>query len=77
MQHDDMQKKVQNVRLESFWDFWKVQNKAIPTVPTEGQTEKWHSNPASRQKICQNGHNAVREAYGILGGKWEMGQESE
>jgi hypothetical protein len=27
--------------------------------------------------MCQNGHNAVRKAFGNLGGKWEMGQESE
>jgi hypothetical protein len=34
-----------------------------------------HSNPVSRQQMCQN--NAVRKAYRNLGGKWEMGQESE
>jgi hypothetical protein len=35
-----------------------------------------HSNSVSRQKMCQNGHNAFRKAYGNLRGKWEMGQES-
>jgi hypothetical protein len=24
-----------------FWALWKVQNKAIPTVPPEGKTEEW------------------------------------
>jgi hypothetical protein len=30
----------------------------------------------SRQKICQNGHNTVRKAYGNLGVKGETGQEN-
>jgi hypothetical protein len=56
----------------------EVQNEAIPTVPPEGQTEEWKAlKPLSRQQMCQNGHNAVRKAYGSLGGKWEMGQERE
>jgi hypothetical protein len=33
------------------------------------------SNPVSRQQMCQKAHNAVRKAYGNLGGKWETGQE--
>jgi hypothetical protein len=36
-----------------------------------------HSNSVLSQKMCRKGHNAVRKAYGNLGGKWEMGQESE
>jgi hypothetical protein len=34
-------KSKKNVRLECFWALWKVQNKAIPTVPPDGQTDKW------------------------------------
>jgi hypothetical protein len=36
-----MQQKVKNFRLECFWALWKVQNKASPTVPPEGQTKEW------------------------------------
>jgi hypothetical protein len=36
-----MHQKVKIVRLECFWALWKVQNEAIPTIPRQGQTEKW------------------------------------
>jgi hypothetical protein len=48
---------------------WKVQNNAFPQVPPEGQTAKWKAlKPRVRQQMCQSGHNAVRKAYGNLGG---------
>jgi hypothetical protein len=42
--------------------------------------DKWKGlKTVSRQQMCQSalGRNAVRIAYGNLGGKWEMGQERE
>jgi hypothetical protein len=72
-----MQTKSRNLELECFWALWKVQSEAISTIPPEGQTEEWKAlKPVSRQQMCQNGHKAVGKAYGNLGGKWEMGQES-
>jgi hypothetical protein len=69
MQHDDMQKKVQNVRLESFWAFWKVQNKAIPTVPPEGQTEKWK---ALKPRV--KAENMPKWAQRSQGSIWDSGR---
>jgi hypothetical protein len=36
-----MQPNKQKLRLKCFQALWYVKNKAIPTVPPEGQTEKW------------------------------------
>jgi hypothetical protein len=36
-----MHHKVKHVRLECFWASWKVHNKAVPTILSEGQMEEW------------------------------------
>jgi hypothetical protein len=70
-------KKFKKVRFEHLKALWKIQNEAIPTVLPGKRTSGRHSSSVSRQKMCQNGHNAVRKRYGNMVVKLEMGQESE
>jgi hypothetical protein len=48
-----------------------------PYLQKGKRTSGRRSNHVSRQQMCQNGHNADMQAHGNLGGKCEMGQESE
>jgi hypothetical protein len=76
----EMQHQVQSVRLERLWALRnvRIQNEAIPTVPPEGQTEEWKAlKPCVKAANVKKWHNSVRTACRNLGGKWEMGQESE
>jgi hypothetical protein len=73
-----MQQKVKVVRLERFWALWNVQNEAFPTVPPEGQTDKWKAvqprvEAANMPKWAQRSQGSTWKS----GVKWEMGQESE
>jgi hypothetical protein len=48
----------------------EVQNEAFPSVPPEGQTEKWKAlKPPVKAANVPNGHNAVRKALGNRGGE--------
>jgi hypothetical protein len=77
MMHEWHAIKVTKIGWECCWALWKVQNKVIPTYPKKG---KWisgrRSNPMSRQQMCQNRHNAVRKANGILGGSEKWGRKA-
>jgi hypothetical protein len=80
-----MHSKVQVVRMDCFWVLWKVQNEVFPTVPPGGQTVKMKAlkprvNAANLPKYLNKAlviTTKAMKAYGNLGGKWEMGQESE
>jgi hypothetical protein len=67
----DIQLKVtKSVRLECFWALWKEQNKSHQRYLQKGKRRsERHSNPVSRQQMCQNGHNTSQESI------WESGGE--
>jgi hypothetical protein len=75
----DMHQKVKKkIRLGCFWALWKVLNKAIPTVPPQGQRDEWKAlklsvKAANVPKWAQHSQESIWES----GGKWKMGQESE
>jgi hypothetical protein len=75
MQHEEHA--IKSVRFECF-GLGKYRMRRFQRYLQKDQRRSGrHSNPVSRQQMCQNGHNAVRKAYGNLRWEWEMGQESE
>jgi hypothetical protein len=69
-----MQKKQAKVRLECFWTLWKVQNEAIPTVPSEGQTDKWKAlKPRAKAANVPIWAQRIQESIQKSGGEVEDG----
>jgi hypothetical protein len=72
MMHEAHAKKGENVGLECFWAFRKVENEAIPTIPQEGQTEMWKAlkprvKAANVPKWAQRSQESIWESGGKVG----------
>jgi hypothetical protein len=68
----DAFKKLEMSDWSAFWTLWKVQNEAIPTVFSEGQTEKWTAlkpcaKAANVPKWAQRSQESIRESGGEVG----------
>jgi hypothetical protein len=62
--------KSKKCQIGVFWALWKAQNKAIPTVSPEWQTDKWKA-----LKPCAKAANVPKWAPHSQEGIWESGGE--